>query len=55
LAHDLVHQLQVGFEACVAPEQPTVEVIFADLGLAAQQERILEEFRQELEVLRSFF
>lgn len=55
LAHDIVHQLHVGFDACVIAEQPAPEVLFADIGLAAHQERILEDFRKEFEALKSFF
>lgn len=55
LAHDLVDQLHATFQACPVPEQPPIDVIFRDLGLASQQERIIEDFRREFDALRAFF
>lgn len=55
LAHDIVHQLNVSFAACPVPEQPSLDAVFGDLGLAERQERILGDFRREFEALRAFF
>lgn len=55
MSHNIAHQLGVGFMACVVPEQPSVDATFESLGLAAQQERILDDFKREFETLRAFF
>lgn len=55
IAHDLAHQLEMGFDSCVVLEQPAIEVVFGDLGLAPEMDRILGAFRKELEALRAFF
>lgn len=55
MAHNIAHQLGVGFLACVVPEQPSLEATFESLGLGPQRERILDEFKKEFETLKAFF
>jgi hypothetical protein len=54
-AHRLVNRLDVMIPACATDTQGPPEEILADLGLAAQAETIIEEYKAEFAAMRSFF
>lgn len=55
IAHQVVNHLGVCLPVCQAPDPLPLDALFASVGLAEPQQRIIEDFQSEYNNLKAFF